>query len=59
MGMNHYYRGEFSNAIKYFVYAREFLPNDPILRIYLARCENYVRNPPGENWQGYTVLSEK
>ncbi|UCF99569.1 MAG: HAMP domain-containing protein [Spirochaetaceae bacterium] len=58
MGMNLYYKREFDKAIKYFVYAREFLANDPILPIYLARCKNYVKNPPPANWQGLSVISE-
>jgi adenylate cyclase len=58
MGMNLYYKREFDKAIKYFVYAREFLENDPILPIYLNRCKNYVKTPPPADWDGYEILSE-
>ena len=58
MGLNLYYKREFDKAIKYFVYAREFLENDPILPIYLNRCKNYVKTPPPAEWQGYSILSE-
>ena len=58
MGLNLYYKREFDKAIKYFVYAREFLENDPILPIYLNRCKNFVKTPPPAEWQGYSVLSE-
>jgi len=58
MGMNLYYKREFDKALKYFVYAREFLPDDPILPIYLNRCKNFVKTPPPADWQGYSILSE-
>jgi adenylate cyclase len=58
MGMNLYYKREFDKALKYFVYAREFLENDPILPIYLNRCKNYVKTPPPADWKGYSILSE-
>jgi class 3 adenylate cyclase/HAMP domain-containing protein len=57
-GMNLYYRREFEKALKYFTYAREFLENDPILPIYLNRCNNYIKTPPAVDWKGYSVLSE-
>jgi adenylate cyclase len=58
MGLNLYYKREFDKALKHFVYAREFLEKDPILPIYLNRCKNYVKTPPPEDWQGYSILSE-
>jgi adenylate cyclase len=58
MGMNLYYKREFDKAIKYFVYAREFLHNDLILQIYLNRCKSYVKTPPPADWKGYHILSE-
>jgi class 3 adenylate cyclase/HAMP domain-containing protein len=58
MGMNLFYNKEFDKAIKYFVYAREFLEDDPILPIYLNRCKNFVKNPPPKSWEGYSTLSE-
>ncbi len=59
MGMNLFYKREFDKAIKYFVYAREFLPDDPILPIYLNRCKNFVKTPPPADWKGYSILSEE
>lgn len=59
MGIDLYYKRQFDKAIRYFVYAREFLPNDPILRIYLARCKNYIKSLPPPSWNGISVVSEK
>jgi adenylate cyclase len=58
MGANLYYKREFEKAFKYFIYAREFLENDPILPIFLNRCKNYIKTPPPAEWEGYSVLSE-
>lgn len=59
MGIDLYYKRQFDKAIRYFVYAREFLPNDPILRIYLARCKNYIKSMPPPSWNGISVVSGK
>ncbi len=59
MGTDLYYKRQFDKAIRYFVYAREFLPNDPILRIFLARCKNYIKSMPPPSWNGISVVSEK
>ena len=59
MGIDLYYKRQFDKAIRYFVYAREFLPNDPILRIYLARCKTYIKSMPPPSWNGISVVSGK
>jgi adenylate cyclase len=58
MGMNLYYKRDFEKAFKYFIYAREFLENDPILPTYLNRCKKYIKSPPPKNWEGYEIISE-
>jgi len=59
MGMNLYYKRDFDKAIKYFVYAREFLPDDPLLNVYLARCKQFIQKPPAASWQGISILTQK
>ena len=59
MGIDLYYKRQFDKAVRYFVYAREFLPNDPILRIFLARCKNYIKSMPPPSWNGISVVSGK
>jgi len=59
MGIDLYDKRQFDKAIRYFVYAREFLPNDPILRIYLARCKTYIKNTPPPSWNGISAVSGK
>ncbi|MBN1837992.1 MAG: HAMP domain-containing protein [Spirochaetales bacterium] len=58
-GTDHYYDKQFEKAAKYFTYAQEYLPRDPILRIFLARCQRFAESPPPESWQGVTAITEK
>ncbi len=57
-GMDLYYKREFEKAGKYFTYSEQYLSDDPILRIYNARCRHFLKNPPPEAWKGISVLSE-
>jgi adenylate cyclase len=57
--MEQYYNREFEKAVQAFKYAQEYLPVDPIIRIYLARCQEFVRTPPAADWKGITKHSEK
>jgi adenylate cyclase len=58
-GTELYFNREFEKAAKYFGYAQEYLPNDPILRVYLARCSQFSSSPPPSDWTGVSVISEK
>jgi adenylate cyclase len=57
--MEHYYNREFEKAVQYFKYVQEYLPADPIVPIYLARCQGWVKSPPPEDWKGITKHTEK
>ncbi|OHD54682.1 MAG: hypothetical protein A2Y33_02560 [Spirochaetes bacterium GWF1_51_8] len=41
--------------------AAEFmnLPDDPLSRFYVSRCEKYIETPPGVSWDGLYVLDTK
>jgi adenylate cyclase len=58
-GIKLYYRREFAQAARYFRYAEKYLPEDPILRIFLARCSRFAKSPPPPDWQGVEIISEK
>jgi class 3 adenylate cyclase len=55
----HYYNKEFEKAVQYFKYAQEYLPGDPILPIFLNRCQELMKTPPPEDWLGIAKHSEK
>lgn len=46
---------KFEDSIKIF----QSLPTDNVREMYLARCKNYLNNPPPADWDGVTVMHEK
>jgi adenylate cyclase len=58
-GTELYYKREFEKAGRYFQYAAEYLPGDPILRVFQARCLQYAKAPPGAGWNGVETIPEK
>jgi adenylate cyclase len=58
-GTRLYYKREFAQAEKYFRSAWSYLPEDPILRMFLARCSNFQKSMPPASWKGTEVVSEK
>ncbi len=52
-----YYKREFSEAFKLFKSAQAYLPNDPITKMFLMRCERYAGHPPAADWTGAVTLS--
>jgi adenylate cyclase len=58
-GTRLYYGREFTRAVRYFRSAQQYLPGDPILRIFQARCNRFLKSPPPADWQGVEVISEK
>jgi adenylate cyclase len=57
-GTDLYYKREFDKARKFFQYAAEYLPDDPILPVFQARCLQYIKAPPGGEWNGVEAIPE-
>ncbi|MCK5077670.1 MAG: adenylate/guanylate cyclase domain-containing protein [Calditrichia bacterium] len=51
-GIVHYTNKKFKKAEFYFKKILAQNPDDNISRLYLLRCDEYMKNPPGENWDG-------
>ena len=49
----------FEEAKKYFKNALELEPEDGPSKIYFDRCEEYIREPPAEDWDGVYVMKTK
>lgn len=58
-GFEKYRRREFDAAREIFEQALKLGPDDGPARIYAQRCELYIADPPGENWDGVWTLTEK
>lgn len=50
--INLYRNRNFSEGLKLFQETLRIKSSDLASRIYIDRCENYMRNPPPENWDG-------
>ena len=59
MGLTLYKIREFKESLDYFQKCKEINKNDPIIDLYIKRCEHYIQNPPPDDWQGAIKLYEK
>jgi len=51
--------GSWSEARKLFQTSAELFRGDGLSRFYLALCDRYEKQPPGEGWKGVVELEEK
>lgn len=58
-GYKKYREREFENAKSFFKKSLDKNPNDELSKIYLERSENYISNPPSNNWDGVSHLKSK
>ncbi len=58
-GRDAYLDGEFQRAISYFQDAKTLKPHDHPLKMHLDRCHYYLKNPPGNSWNGVHSYTEQ
>ena len=58
-GLSDFTRGLWSQAQKKFQRSADLFQDDGLSRFYLALCERYEKQPPGESWKGFVELEEK
>jgi adenylate cyclase len=51
-GIINYRNRNFKKAQKHFSEAKEILGKDTPSVMYMERCEEFIKNPPGDNWDG-------
>jgi adenylate cyclase len=59
IAMRTYYELDFAKAKELFKSVLEFLPNDYMAELFIDRCEKYIKNPPGADWNGLERKTEK
>jgi class 3 adenylate cyclase len=59
MGISFYKIREFGEAKNYFEMCQARNRQDPVVNVYLQRCEKYMVNPPDEDWNGAIQLDKK
>ena len=58
-GRRFYKMMKFVEARDAFVRALQVLPDDGPSREYLKRCDEYIKEPPAEDWDGAYVMKTK
>jgi len=58
-GMRNYRAARFANAIAQFEKALACNPKDKLSTTYIQRCQHLVANPPGDDWNGVWVMTQK
>ena len=54
-----YKQRKFEEARQGFLKALEIVPDDGPSKMYVDRCEEYINNPPGDDWDGVFVMKTK
>jgi tetratricopeptide (TPR) repeat protein len=50
---------KFEEALQFFGKAVKLDPDDGPSKVYFARCKEYIKNPPPEDWDGVWVMTKK
>jgi tetratricopeptide (TPR) repeat protein len=58
-GREYYKRMEFEKAGDCFKNAMRIDPNDGPSKVYAARCQEFLENPPQGDWDGVYVMKTK
>jgi adenylate cyclase len=58
-GMRNYRAARFSNAIAQFEKALACHPGDKLSTTYIERCHHLMDHPPGDDWNGVWVMTQK
>jgi tetratricopeptide (TPR) repeat protein len=58
-GLELYRQRKFAESKEYFNKCLEILPGDGPSRIYVERCDAFIKNPPPQDWDGVFVMTTK
>ena len=58
-GREFYVKRDFAEALKYFSAAYEADPSDEPSNVFIARCREFLENPPDEDWDGVYGMKSK
>ncbi len=54
-----YKQRKWNEALGEFKKALEIIPDDGPSKLYIERCNEYIKNPPPEDWDGVFVMKTK
>ncbi len=58
-GREHFVRQDWKEARQMFRQGLKVIPDDGPCRVYVERCETYMKSPPKKGWDGVYVLKAK
>ncbi|NUN70139.1 MAG: adenylate/guanylate cyclase domain-containing protein [Bacteroidetes bacterium] len=58
-GLKLYREQQWTDAVSLFRTAEKLGPDDPASRMYIERCEEYRKHPPGKGWDGVYSMTSK
>ncbi|MBN2161095.1 MAG: CHASE2 domain-containing protein [Spirochaetes bacterium] len=58
-GRAHFIKRDWKQAISSFKQAAKVVPDDGPSKIYIEKCEEYMKTPPPRGWDGVFVLKQK
>ena len=58
-GMKIYYKRNFKEALNIFWKGQNLFPDDKLFELYINRSLVFMETPPGEEWNGVTVMDHK
>ncbi len=58
-GLELYKNRKFKESREYFKKCLEIVPDDGPSKIYIERCEIFIKNPPPPDWDGVFVMTTK
>lgn len=58
-GLKLYKTRKFQEAMAKFKKALEIKPDDGPSKLYVERCEAFIKDPPPEDWDGVFVMKTK
>ena len=58
-GLAKYRAGDFVEAERWFEQALTANPADAVAALYVERCRAFVESPPGADWDGTWVMTDK
>lgn len=58
-GYNLYHSKNWAGAMQAFAHALNTLPSDPVTKLYVERCQEYVQEPPPADWDGVFEMKTK
>jgi adenylate cyclase len=57
--MDHYYKREFDQAIRYFGDVQKIFHDDYASKLLIQRCRQFKATPPPPDWNGVEIMKEK